>query len=256
MSKVQETSGVGEGAAPPGIDRDWALLLDVDGTLVDIAPQPSEVRVGDALRDLLRRLSESASGALALISGRAVADIDALFAPLKLCVAGQHGSERRDAAGRLHRRVRQPAGLRAAADRIDRFVADRPGLVFENKGQNLAVHYRRAPQYEREVAFELERLVDELGEDFELQPGKMVLELKPAGLSKGTAIVEFMREPPFRGRVPVCIGDDLTDEAAFAATNDLGGYSIMVGPGASVANWRLPDPEAARAWLRRLAGTP
>ncbi len=256
MSRAHESFGLGEGAAPPDLDRDWALLLDVDGTLLDIAPRPSEVRVDDAVRGLLDELVRAASGAVALISGRSVADVDALFAPLKLCVAGQHGSERRDAAGRLHRRVTQPAGLRSAAERIGRFVAERPGLVFENKGLNLAVHYRLAPQYESEVALTLERLLGELGEDFELQPGKMVLELKPAGQSKGTAIAEFMRELPFRGRVPVCIGDDLTDEAAFAVTNELGGHSIKVGPGESLATWRLPDPEAVRDWLRRLAQMP
>jgi trehalose 6-phosphate phosphatase len=179
--------------------------------------------------------------------------MDALFAPLKLCVAGQHGAERRDFAGRLHRYVTQPAGLRHAAERIGRFVAERPGLVLENKGVNLAVHYRGAPRYESEVAEELGRAAAELGEGFELQAGKMVLELKPSGRSKGTAIAQFMREAPFRGRVPVCLGDDLTDESGFAVANELGGHSIKVGADASVATWRLPDPKAVRAWLRRLA---
>jgi trehalose 6-phosphate phosphatase len=125
--------------------------------------------------------------------------------------------------------------------------------VLEDKGLNVAVHYRLAPGYERELADEFGRLVAELGEDFELQAGKRVFELKPAGHSKGTAIAQFMREEPFRGRVPVFIGDDLTDESGFAAANELGGHSVKVGAGDSAATWRLPDPKAVRAWLRSLA---
>jgi trehalose 6-phosphate phosphatase len=238
----------------PRFSRDWALFLDVDGTLLDIAPHPAAVRVDAALRQLLGRLCAAAGGALALVSGRSVTDVEALFAPLKLCVAGQHGAERRDFAGRLHRQVRQPVGLRVAADQLGRFVAERPGLVLENKGLNIAVHYRNSPGHERELADEFARVIAELGEDFELQAGKMVFELKPAGQSKGAAIAQFMREDPFRGRVPVFVGDDLTDESGFAVANKLGGHSIKVGAGDSRAEWRLPDPDGVRAWLRGLAG--
>jgi trehalose 6-phosphate phosphatase len=237
----------------PRFSRDWALFLDVDGTLLDIAPHPAAVRVDAGLRQLLGRLCSASGGALALVSGRSVADVEALFAPLELCVAGQHGAERRDFAGRLHRQVRQPAGLRVAAERLGRFAADRPGLVIENKGLNIAVHYRNAPGYERELADELARVLAELGEDFELQAGKMVFEVKPAGQSKGAAIAQFMREAPFKGRLPVFVGDDLTDESGFATTNKLGGHSIKVGAGDSAASWRLPDPEGVRSWLRGVA---
>ena len=237
----------------PRLSRDWALFLDVDGTLLDIAPHPAAVRVDRGLRELLARLHAASGGALALVSGRSIADIEALFAPLKLCLAGQHGAERRDSAGRLHRQVRQPVGLRVAAERLGRFAAERPGLVLENKGLNIAVHYRNAPACEREVADEFARIIAELGEDFELQAGKMVFELKPAGQSKGGAIAQFMHEKPFQDRVPVFVGDDLTDESGFAVTNKLGGHSIKVGAGDSVAAWRLPDPEGVRAWLRGVA---
>ncbi|HZR70364.1 MAG TPA: trehalose-phosphatase [Burkholderiales bacterium] len=237
----------------PRFSRDWALFLDVDGTLLEIAPHPAAVKVSPPLRQLLGRLCGAAGGALALVSGRSVADVESLFAPLGLCVAGQHGAERRDFAGRLHRQVRQPVGLRVAAERLGRFVAERPGLVLENKGLNIAVHYRNAPGYEREVAEQFAATIAELGEDFELQAGKMVYELKPAGQSKGAAIAQFMREEPFKGRVPVFVGDDLTDESGFAVANKLGGHSIKVGAGDSVAAWRLPDPEGVRAWLRGLA---
>jgi trehalose 6-phosphate phosphatase len=237
----------------PRFSRDWALFLDVDGTLLGIAPRPDAVEVDAPLRQLLGRLCGAADGALALVSGRSVDDVERLFAPLKLCVAGQHGAERRDFAGRLHRQVRQPVGLRVAAERLGRFVAERPGLVLENKGLNIAVHYRNAPGYEREVGEQFAETIAELGEDFELQAGKMVFELKPAGQSKGAAIAQYMREEPFRGRVPVFVGDDLTDESGFAVTNKLGGHSIKVGAGPSAASWRLPDPDGVRTWLRSLA---
>jgi trehalose 6-phosphate phosphatase len=237
----------------PRFSRDWALFLDVDGTLLDIAPHPAAVKVDAPLRQLLGRLRTASGGALALVSGRSVADVESLFAPLALCVAGQHGAERRDFGGRLLRQVRQPVGLRVAAERLGRFAAERPGLVLENKGLNIAVHYRNAPACERELAEEFARIIAELGEDFELQPGKMVFELKPVGQSKGAAIAAFMREEPFQGRVPVFVGDDLTDESGFAATNKLGGHSIKVGAGDSVASWRLPDTDGVRAWLRSLA---
>ncbi len=237
----------------PRFSRDWALFLDVDGTLLDIAPRPGDVKVETPLRQLLGRLFSATEGALALVSGRSVDDVERLFAPLSLCIAGQHGAERRDFAGRLHRQVRQPFGLRVAAERLGRFVAERPGLALENKGLNIAVHYRNAPAYEREVADQFAGIIAELGEDFELQAGKMVYELKPAGQSKGSAIAQFMREDPFRGRVPVFVGDDLTDESGFAVTNKLGGHSIKVGAGESAASWRLPDPQGVRAWLRALS---
>ena len=253
MPRAQQLAVNDELYRVPRFSRDWALFLDVDGTLLDIAPHPAAVRVDDALKRLLGRIAAAADGALALVSGRAVADVEALFAPLKLCVAGQHGAERRDHAGRLHRQVRQPGGLRAAAERLGRFVGERPGLVLENKGLNIAVHYRNAPAYERELADEFERLLAELGEDFELQAGKMVFELKPAGQNKGSAIAQFMREKPFQGRVPVFVGDDLTDESGFAAVNKAGGHSIKVGAGDTLATWRLPDPETVRAWLDGLA---
>src|SRR3954469_14249474 len=180
MSRPQQQLAVNDELyRVPRFSRDWALFLDVDGTLLEIAPHPAAVRVDDRLRQRLARLSAAAGGAVALVSGRSVADVEALFAPLKICVAGQHGAERRDYAGRLHRQVRQPVGLRVAAERLGRFVAERPGLDLENKGLNIAVHYRNAPGYEREVGEQFAETIAELGEDFELQAGKMVFELKP-----------------------------------------------------------------------------
>jgi len=231
----------------------WALFLDIDGTLLEFAANPGAVTVDPDLAQLLRGLYDNSGGAVALISGRSVADADSLFAPLKLCVAGQHGAERRDFSGGLHLHAPPLGGLRLAAERLRRLAAAHPDLVLEEKGMNIALHFRGAPRLEAELVPLLERLVSELGQDFELQAGKMVLEIKPTGKDKGTAIEEFMQEHPFRGRVPIFIGDDLTDEYGFALVNRLGGHSIKVGPGASVAPRRLADAPAVRGWLDRLA---
>jgi trehalose 6-phosphate phosphatase len=231
----------------------WALFLDIDGTLLELAAHPAAVTVDLHLAHLLRGLYDETAGAVALISGRTVADADSLFAPLRLCVAGQHGAERRDFDGGLHVHAPPLDGLRRAAERLRRLVAAHPGLVLEEKGMNVALHFRGAPLLEAELVPLLERLVSELGQDFELQAGKMVLEIKPTGRDKGTAIEEFMQEHPFRGRVPIFIGDDLTDEYGFALVNRLGGHSIKVGPGASAAQWHLADASAVRGWLDRLA---
>jgi trehalose 6-phosphate phosphatase len=237
----------------PPFAEQWALFLDIDGTLLDIAPTPSSVIVDDALRAMLGTLQAQLGGAIALISGRAVPDIDALFSPLVLQAAGQHGAERRDARGVLHGHGAVDAALRPAAERLRRFMAAHPGLIMEEKGLNLAVHYRDAQHWEAPLDREVRQLLSMLGEGYELQSGKMVLEIKPAGRTKGTAIAEFMQEAPFKGRTPLFIGDDLTDEFGFERVSELGGHAIKVGPGKSAAQWRLPDAPAVRRWLTEFA---
>jgi len=235
--------------SPPAPETDWALFLDIDGTLLTHAETPDAVYVDDALRELLERLQLQNGGALALVSGRAIADVDALFAPLVLPVAGQHGVEWRDAAGNVHHLPFPEEHLRQVAQRFAAFKARHPGIVFEDKGHNLALHYRLAPQLEREVRTLVEHAVADLGENFELQAGKLVYELKPGGHDKGTAIEAFLSTAPFEARTPVFIGDDLTDEYGFATVQRLGGHAVKVGEGESVAEWRLADVEAVRAWL-------
>jgi trehalose 6-phosphate phosphatase len=233
----------------PDLAGDWAFFLDIDGTLLELAERPDAVRPGEPLFRLLAGLQRAAKGALALISGRSVPDVDALFAPLRMPVAGQHGVERRDALGVVHRHVFPEAALRGAAARIADFVAGRPGLLLENKGLSLALHYRLAPQFALAAQAALQEAARRLGDGFEVLGGKMVVELKPSGRDKGGAIEEFMREPPFAGRTPVFIGDDHTDEYGFGVVNRLGGQSVKVGAGASVARWRIADALAVRAWL-------
>lgn len=236
----------------PPFTSNWAMFLDIDGTLLELADRPDAVRFDRSMRRLLRDITTATGGALALISGRSVADIDALLAPLALPVAGQHGIERRNAQGRLHRHVPPVHGLRRAATRIGAFASSRPGLLFEDKEHSLALHFRQAPQFEAAVGEEMRAVLESLGPEFTLQEGKMVCEIKHSGRDKGLAIAEFMAEAPFRGRTPVFIGDDLTDEHGFGVVNQLGGHSIKVGDGPSTAPWRLPDTGAVRDWLAAL----
>ncbi|MFZ3321253.1 MAG: trehalose-phosphatase, partial [Usitatibacter sp.] len=233
----------------PPPSADWALFLDIDGTLLDYAPHFQAVRAGPVVQQLLGRLLGASGGALALVSGRSVEDIDRLFAPLRLPLAGQHGTERRAADGTIHRHTPPLDRLGEAAAEMVRLTAAHSALAFENKGMTLAMHYRRAPELHDEVAAGMRRIAARAGEDFELQAGKFVFELKPSGKNKGGAIAEFLAEAPFAGRTPVFIGDDLTDEDGFAVVNRARGHSVKVGPGETCAPWRLADPAAVRAWL-------
>jgi len=233
----------------PPFDRDWAFFLDIDGTLLEYAAHPQEVRVSGELLDLLAQLRTAAGGAVALISGRSVEDIDKLFAPLAFPAAGQHGTERRSADGSISRHTPPLDGLGRAAADIVRLTAAHSGLVFENKGMTLALHYRRAPALRALAEREMRAIAAALGDAFELQTGKFVVEIKPGGKDKGSAVGEFAAEAPFAGRLPVFIGDDLTDEPGFDIVNRIGGHSVKVGPGITRARWHLFDAAAVRSWL-------
>jgi trehalose 6-phosphate phosphatase len=211
-----------------------AFFLDVDGTLLDIAEAPDRVSVPTRVVDLLAQLAARFGGALALVSGRSIRDLDSLLVPLQLPCAGLHGAERRDAGGRLHR-LRVDGALDAARSALTDFCRVHPGTLLEDKGAALALHYRQAPQAEAAARLAVDSLVAELAPDFTLQQGKCVLELKPAGVSKAHAIADFMAEPPFAGRVPVFVGDDVTDEDGFRAVNAHGGLSVRVGDTAETA---------------------
>jgi len=229
-----------------------ALFLDIDGTLLPLAPTPDSVRVTDALRELLVRLHREYEGALALVSGRSIADVDHLFAPLELCVAGIHGSERRRADGTIFRTDVDLAGLHRARTYLQSWIQERPGLLLEDKGTALALHYRLAPQHEDEVLQQANALLNELQPAFRLQLGKCVAELRPGACSKAAAIASYLDEMPFHSRVPIFIGDDVTDEDAFVGVNERGGVSIKVGSGESSALYRLSDVNAVHELLRHL----
>lgn len=233
----------------PPFERNWAFFLDLDGTLLDIAETPEAVDPGPDEILLVGKILRASGGATALISGRSLARIDELFSPLMLPAAGQHGAERRDAHGKRHRHRFPVKALKPIAGGIRSFAARHHGLVFEDKGASVALHYRLAPQLAAAAHAAVREAAEPLGEAVEVQGGKMVVELKPAGCDKGKAIESFMQEPPFAGRVPVFLGDDVTDEYGFRVVNRLGGHSIKVGEGQSAARWRLDKPAAARAWL-------
>jgi len=234
---------------PPPPNHEWAFFFDLDGTLIDFTDKPAAVRIGEELRVLLERLYRDTGGAVALISGRALTDIDRLLDGVRLPAAGQHGTERRDATGHVTHHDFPRERLDWAHARLAEQTAGRSGLVLEHKGLSLAVHYRRAPRLGGYVHRLIQSLAPSLGPEFRIQPGKRIVEVKPAGKDKGVALVEFMAEAPFRGRTAVFVGDDLTDEYGFEAVNRLGGHSIKVGAGRTAARWRLPHVRAVREWL-------
>jgi len=236
-------------ASPPPLRPEWAFFLDLDGTLFEIRATPQAVRRAPEEVELVRRLQEASGGAVALISGRAIAKVDDLFAPLRLAAAGQHGAERRDARGVVTRADLPAREFDLAERAIRAFAARHEGLLFEHKGLSVALHYRLAPHLAEAAHAAVREAAAALGGAVEVQGGKMVAELKPSGYDKGSAIGEFMREPPFAGRVPLFIGDDATDEHGFEVVNRLGGHSVKVGEGPSAARWRLAAPAAVRAWL-------
>jgi trehalose 6-phosphate phosphatase len=234
---------------PPPARTDWAYFLDVDGTLIAIADRPDAVSIDATLLDLIARLYETSGGAVALISGRAIADLERLLAPLRVPMAGQHGLEWRDAEGRVWTH-QAPAGVKETIkETLAPIVARHSGLLLEEKGLTLALHYRRAPQLASYVHQVMARLAHEANAGLEVQRGKRVAEIKPAGYDKGTAVTAFLSAPPFKGRHPVFIGDDANDEHGFAEVNRMGGISIRVGAGRSCARYRLPDVAAVRSWL-------
>lgn len=236
-------------ALPPASCVDWAYFLDVDGTLIDIADTPDAVCVDTELLDLIARLHRASGGAVALVSGRSLSDLESRLGMLRLPMAGQHGLERRDAAGRLWIHAAPPAAKCAIKEALAPVLAQHSGLLLEDKGLTLALHYRQAPQLEYFAQRLMKQLVKDADAGLEVQQGKCVAEIKPSGIDKGTAVAEYLAESPFRGRLPVFIGDDLNDEHGFAEVNKLDGISIKVGKGGSCARFRLPDVAAVRRWL-------
>lgn len=233
---------------PPPLDVDCALFLDIDGTLADLAQSPDAVRIDDAIAGALPQLARWLDGALALVTGRAITSADRLFPGLALPMAGQHGCERRDAAGGIH--LHAPARRTQARLRrlLQRLARRHPQLLLEDKGASLALHYRAAPHLAAHVHRTVRQSVA-TAEGFLVQPGKLLVEVRPEGRDKGTAIDDFMAEEPFAGRVPVFVGDDLTDEHGFAVVERRGGWTVKVGGGRTAARFRLASPAAVREWL-------
>ncbi len=234
---------------------DWAYFVDLDGTLLDLSAVPSDVHVDQALRDTVTALTRVAGGAVALITGRSIAEVDRLFPRLQIAVAGQHGLERRDANGRTLQAPQVDASLAAPRSAMRAIVGRHPGLLLEDKGLSLALHYRQAPALASYAHRVMHAWQSTLGAGYCVQRGKRVVELKPTGHDKGAAIRAFMHEAPFRGRRPVFIGDDATDEVGFDVVNQLDGISVKVGAGRTIARWTMPDVAAVRSWLSLAVST-
>jgi trehalose 6-phosphate phosphatase len=244
-------------AAASDAADDWALLLDFDGTLVEIAARPDGVIVPAELVDVLRRIETRLGGALALVSGRTMADIDYFLKPHRFDIAALHGAERRVDDRVCHVSHQENERLRPVVKELASALAGKDGVVIEDKGATVAVHWRLAPSLEATVMALVDKALHDLGPGFRLQMGKSVAEIAPQAADKGRAIEALLADPPYRGRRPVFIGDDLTDEEGFAAVGRLGGIAVRVGPDRGIAQYRVADPEAVRTCLKSwAAGVP
>ncbi|MCZ7661094.1 MAG: trehalose-phosphatase [Xanthobacteraceae bacterium] len=231
-----------------------ALLLDVDGTLLDIAPTPQSVEVPAELVRTLLALGERTGGALALVSGRPLDDIDRLFHPLEISVVAGHGAELRIAGARA---VQLAGSLPAALKRRLQAIADeRNGVIAEDKGYAFALHYRLALDRAEEVWEAVGRACAAFqAGSLEILPGKAVIEVKGSAFDKGTGVREIMKLPPFRDRRPIFIGDDVTDQAAVAVMPEFGGLAFSVGREMQGAAGMFGSPDDVRGWLGALART-
>lgn len=239
---------------PPRADvATLALFVDVDGTLLDIAERPDAVVVEASLRATLRALHARLGGALAPLSGRSLADVDALLGLQDAATAGLHGVELRAYGGDGLAQPIVDGRLAPVRTRALEIAAAIPGLLVEDKGAAIALHYRAVPDAEIDTRRAAIGLLELAGADYELVQGKSVIELKPRHADKGTALAALMHTAPFIGRTPWMIGDDVTDEDAFAQANALGGVSVIVGERRpTLARHALANPASARAWMASL----
>jgi trehalose 6-phosphate phosphatase len=231
---------------PPDLSLSACLFLDFDGTLVELAPLPDQVRVSAAAISVVRMLYARLGGAVAVITGRHLHDVDRLLAPLCLPGAGVHGAELRFPDGSLRNQHGNADTAALVRSLRQRFGAN-PRLLIEDKGAAVALHFRQAPEMAQECidAMREQAAVHGLATVY----GKQVIEARPAGVNKGSALRELAACPPFAGRMPIFVGDDVTDEDGFEAVAALGGYGVKVGPGATHAEFRCPTVIDVHAWL-------
>ncbi len=238
----------GTEARPPLLQADAALYLDFDGTLAALAPHPDGVTIEAGLPELLLRVRERLSGAVAIVTGRTLKALDALIGKPRFAGAGLHGLEWRLAEGKTHFSG-DPAGASRIVEALrERFGSD-PRLVIEDKGASVALHYRRAPKQAQACLTALRELAR--GPEFEILHGHYMVEARPRGVHKGAAVKALQRHAPFSGRRPIFVGDDRTDEDGFRAALVHGGYGIKVGPEPSEARYRLASVAAVNTWLKK-----
>lgn len=239
----------------PRPGEQWALFLDIDGTLVDFETNPDDVKLPPDLRLLLERVRSGHGDALAILSGRSLSDVDRVTAPCEFVAGAMHGAERRSSSGEIVRMF----APESTSERVGRACADGVrqwgGVSVESKNAAaFAIHYRQAPAMETNVRELAQMIAEDTGGEFAVQFGELVAELKPSGATKGASVLAFAGEAPFAGRRPVVVGDDLTDESAFKQALALGGFGIIVGDRRPTqASYALQGPAATRAWLHELA---
>ncbi|ABE38265.1 trehalose-phosphatase [Rhodopseudomonas pseudopalustris] len=239
-------------ALVPHLDQ-CAMLLDIDGTLLDLAPTPREVWVPPELERTLRGLHARTSGALALVSGRSINDIDLIFAPLKLPAVGGHGAEMRLLSGGDLVSTHAPPMDPELKNRLAAIARISPGILLEDKGYSLALHYRLAPHTEKAIYESVAAIrAENPHAPLEVLPGKSVCEIKHSGFTKATGVIELMKHEPFKGRRPVFLGDDVTDETVFAIMPELRGLAFSVGRHSDMVAGHFDEPRDVRAWLARL----
>ncbi len=236
---------------PVSVAGRMALFLDLDGVLAPMAPRPDDVVADPRRTAVLNALGEALNGRVAIVSGRTLGEIDRISDSASPSAAGVHGLERRRIDGAVERQVAAP-GVADALEAFRDFARNRPGVIVEDKSVSAGLHYRLAPASEGEARELATQLADDTG--LTLQPGHMVMELRTPGADKGSAVTAFMDEPPFKGAVPIMLGDDLTDEAGFIAATSLGGFGVLVGPAReTAARYGLEDVEAVLNWLEAVA---
>jgi len=240
---------------PPLPRADWALFLDIDGTLIEHADHPEGISIPDYLPDLLTRLQFAFDGAVALVSGRTIDWMDRRFAPARLAASGQHGAEIRLAPDLPAVPIPTPRWRRPLEEALDRELAAWPGVFIEHKPLSLAVHFRAVSQFGEAVMDKVIELGQGLDGSVEFLKGRFVIEVRQGGHDKGTAVGEFMKTALFSGRKPVFLGDDITDEDGFRAARAAGGLAVAIGPRPTQqADFRLKAPEDVRQWLTSLPG--
>jgi trehalose 6-phosphate phosphatase len=233
--------------------KESAILLDIDGTLLDLAPTPREVWVPPGLAETLNRLLERTDGALALVSGRSLNDIDLIFAPDLFPAVGGHGAEMRIEPDSESAAARAPPMDKELKRRLAAIAKLSPGILLEDKGYSLALHYRLAPHAEKAIYAAVSLIRADLpNAPIEILPGKCVCEIKHSGFTKASGVLELMAREPFRGRRPLFIGDDVTDESVFAIMPDVGGLAFSVGRRAQGVAGHFDAPSDVRAFLARL----
>jgi trehalose 6-phosphate phosphatase len=239
---------------PSPLDRgEWALFLDFDGTLVDIVERPEAVLVDPELPAILAQLKERLGGALAIISGRPISFLDHHLEPYAFDIGGLHGLEQRIGSHLYQCQPEEHPRLRDMVDRLEDVLALKTGIIVEDKGCSVALHWRLAPQEKDFVLATAQAAVEALGPEYRVQHGKAVAEILPSAAGKGRVIEKFLQQAPYRGRRPIFAGDDLTDENGFATINAHGGLSIRIGAGDTIAQERLGTPADLRHSLSKWA---